>query len=494
MSFSGSELFCLCLRMASRGKPACNGPRLGNLGFRSRRRRRSADQEAAEASVPSPGLISLNNGGQVPGRDHFLNLCQAFRDWLKPERNSKQEMIACLALEQFLLSRAQGERAVLQQKWEACGRDLESFVEDLDDGNLRPPGLVHVQMWGQEALFSENTPIGQVMAYFLEQHSAAAPTALTPGTPSQNPPDTPRPTAPGHAGEQGGNLSREDHRPPSLLILQGESLPGPTEGAVSWESPRSPRAASPGASAQEETLEETPEETREEILEETREEILEETLEILEETREDTREETMEETLKENRKPEGGSPGTTRKLYSCNRCPKVFKYLCRFRLHERRHNNERPFVCAECNKGFFQASELNVHLRTHKKEKRFHCQKCGWPFSHKTNLVAHERIHSGARPYECPRCRKTYRQSSTYHRHLRMHQRRDSASGASASGASASGASTSRASASGASTSGASASGASTSGASASPTSGASVSGASASRTSGASKFGDSMP
>lgn len=67
----------------------------------------------AEASFPNPGLISLNNGGQVPGRNRILNLCQAFSDWLKPERNSKQEMIACLALEQFLLSRAQEDRAAL---------------------------------------------------------------------------------------------------------------------------------------------------------------------------------------------------------------------------------------------------------------------------------------------------------------------------------------------------------------------------------------------
>uniref|UniRef100_A0A8C6EZV1 Zinc finger protein 211-like n=1 Tax=Marmota marmota marmota TaxID=9994 RepID=A0A8C6EZV1_MARMA len=111
------------------------------------------------------------------------------------------------------------------------------------------------------------------------------------------------------------------------------------------------------------------------------------------------------------------------KSYKCKECPKIFRYLCHFLAHQRRHRNERPFVCAECQKGFFQVSDLHVHQMIHTKEKPFKCSICERSFSHKTNLRAHERIHTGEKPYTCSLCQRSYRQSSTYHRHLRIHQK-----------------------------------------------------------------------
>ncbi|XP_070259859.1 zinc finger and SCAN domain-containing protein 4-like [Myotis yumanensis] len=84
------------------------------------------------------------------------------------------------------------------------------------------------------------------------------------------------------------------------------------------------------------------------------------------------------------------------------------QYLCRFQLHQRRHNNERPFACSTCGKGFFQASELRVHELIHAKEKPFRCGHCDRAFNHRTNLQAHERIHTGAKPYACAQCGRTY--------------------------------------------------------------------------------------
>ncbi|XP_070277426.1 zinc finger and SCAN domain-containing protein 4-like [Myotis yumanensis] len=375
--------------MASQDEPARNGPRAEN--FKLRPRGGPINQEGEEAEkvcFPSPGLISLNKGSRGLGKAELQGIFRSFCSWLQPDTHSKQQMIVQLSVEQFLLNRPSSERAAWREKWESSGRDLEAFMEHLGDEDLRPPSLVHVRMGEQEALFSENMPSGQILAHLQEQRSAAAATALTPGTPSPTPPETPRPAAPGDADADGRNLSSPDHQPPFRLTLEEESPQRPAEGKVSGESPRSSGSASPGAP----TAQEEP-----------------------------PREEAPREA------------GGARKLYRCDRCPQVFEYLCRFQLHQRRHNNERPFVCATCGKGFFQASELRVHELIHAEEKPFRCGRCDRAFSHQTNLRAHERIHTGAKPYACAQCGRTYRQSSTYHRHLRMHQRKASESGASSS-------------------------------------------------------------
>uniref|UniRef100_G1QFN8 Zinc finger and SCAN domain containing 4 n=1 Tax=Myotis lucifugus TaxID=59463 RepID=G1QFN8_MYOLU len=364
-------------RMASQDEPARNGPWAGN--FKLRILGGPINQEGEEAEkvgFPSPGLISLNKGSRRLGKAELQGIYWSFCSWLQPDRHSKLEMIVQLSVEQFLLNRPNSERAAWREKWESSGRDLEAFMEHLEDEDLRPPRMIHFSMGGQDALFSENMPIGQVLAYLQEQCSAAAAKALTRGTPSLPPPETPPSAAPGDADadadEDGDNLSSPDHQP-----LEEESPQGPAESEVSGESPRSSGSASPGAP----TAQEEP-----------------------------PREEAPQEA------------GGARKLYRCDQCPRVFEYLCRFQLHQRRHNNERPFLCATCGKGFFQASDLRVHELIHSKEKPFRCGSCDRAFSHRTNLLAHERIHTGAKPYTCAQCGRTYRQSSTYHRHLRMHQ------------------------------------------------------------------------
>ncbi|EPQ10564.1 Zinc finger and SCAN domain-containing protein 4 [Myotis brandtii] len=359
--------------MASQDKPARNGPWAGN--FKLRIHGGPINQEGEEVEkfgFPSPGFISLNKVSRGLGKAELQGIYWSFCSWLQPDRHSKLEMIFQLSVEQFLLNRPSSERAAWREKWESSGRDLEAFMEHLGDEDLRPPRMIHLSMGGQDALFSENMPIGQVLAHLQEQCSAAAAKALTPGTPSPPPPETPPPAAPGDADEDGDNLSSPDHQP-----LEEESPQGPAESEVSGESPRSSGSASPSAP----TAQEEP-----------------------------PREEAPREA------------GGAQKLYRCDQCPRVFEYLCRFQLHQRRHNNERPFLCATCGKGFFQASDLRVHELIHAKEKPFRCGRCDRAFSHRTNLQAHERIHTGVKPYTCAQCGRTYRQSSTYHRHLRMHQ------------------------------------------------------------------------
>ncbi|XP_014397897.1 PREDICTED: zinc finger and SCAN domain-containing protein 4-like [Myotis brandtii] len=324
------------------------------------------------------------NGSHVHGVAELQGIIWSFYSWLQPDTHSKQDMIFQLSVEQFLLNRPSSERAAWQEKWESSGRDMAAFMEQLRGEVLRPPRMIPASMKGQEALFSENMPFGQVWAILREQCSAAAPTALTPGTPSPTSPETPRPAAPGDADEDGDNLSSPDPPPPPCSSCRERALRARGEKSL----PEAPREA-----------------------------------------------------------------GSAQKLYRCDQCPQVFRYLSRFQLHQRRHNKERPFACATCGKGFFQASDLHVHQLIHAEKRPFRCGRCDRAFSHRTNLQAHERIHTGAKPYACAQCGRTYRQSSTYHRHLRMHQRKASGSGASTPGDTTSRDSTSRDSTAPASTS-----------------------------------------
>nr|XP_031531964.1 zinc finger and SCAN domain-containing protein 4 [Vicugna pacos] len=290
---------------------------------------------------------------------------------------------------------------------------------------------VHVHMQGQEALFSENMPLREVIVHLTNQLAMGIPNSVNVGSPFWTPQDTSMETGQREKGnedkESGGNVSSktcqandsitsQSDQTPLLLIVQQENCPRLEEGAVSLENPLRSRRAGPGTSrSQEGPLEGA-----------SHQDVLLEEAGFL-----SGPDQVTLEPVPARRSTEGNSACEehregfhgVQKAYKCEDCPKVFRYFSRLKVHQRRHRNERTFVCAECNRGFFQASDLRVHQKTHTGEKPFLCSTCKAAFSHKTNLRAHERIHTGEKPYACPLCRRSYRQSSTYHRHLRTHQK-----------------------------------------------------------------------
>ncbi|XP_032751116.1 zinc finger and SCAN domain-containing protein 5B-like [Rattus rattus] len=112
---------------------------------------------------------------------------------------------------------------------------------------------------------------------------------------------------------------------------------------------------------------------------------------------------------------------TGERPFKCNLCNKAFLQPSDLRVHQRVHTGEKPYSCEVCGKEFAHGSTLQGHSRVHTKEKPYVCESCGQCFRHKGNLTVHFRIHCGLRPYTCKKCNKTFRQQGTWKRHMKTH-------------------------------------------------------------------------
>nr|XP_060616341.1 zinc finger protein ZFP2-like [Anolis sagrei ordinatus] len=109
------------------------------------------------------------------------------------------------------------------------------------------------------------------------------------------------------------------------------------------------------------------------------------------------------------------------KIFKCSECGKCFRHTLAFTSHLRNHMGEKPFQCLGCGKSFGTRSELIRHERSHTGEKPYRCANCGRSFCQSSQLITHRRIHTGEKPFKCLECGKVFSQSSHLHGHQRIH-------------------------------------------------------------------------
>nr|XP_020634159.1 zinc finger protein 287-like isoform X1 [Pogona vitticeps]XP_020634160.1 zinc finger protein 287-like isoform X1 [Pogona vitticeps] len=114
------------------------------------------------------------------------------------------------------------------------------------------------------------------------------------------------------------------------------------------------------------------------------------------------------------------SPFGIHQIFQSFESRKSFQYRPNLVLPQRT-DTEKPFKCVECGKSFSHNTYLARHLRIHTGEKPFKCLECGKSFRQRAHLDQHLRIHTGEKPFKCSECGKTFRRSANLSFHQRLH-------------------------------------------------------------------------
>ncbi|XP_051017840.1 zinc finger and SCAN domain containing protein 4C-like [Acomys russatus] len=433
---------------------------------------------------PSPQLNFPPNDDGSLAKQELLRLWEMFTSWLQPEKQSKEQMISQLVLEQFLITGHYKDKFALKEKWESSGRDLGRFMEDLTDECLKPPVMVHVSMQGQEALFSENMPLKEVITILRQQQSATSPTQEDASTTQQIPQDMSLGT--GHEDSEDSckipwNTSGASGSVSSIapvmdsLIIQQTQPPEPEERVLCYGAPQDVRRSSQCTFSSQEQFLWVP--SSENVLMEVQPVFLSSNAQS-EDTGDghttfwataDIVNGGISSTINEGNSifiiqreqytepPEGsvsyGVPqdsgiaiyGTHRSLWASpseDSPIRVPGFLSRpeqptyepvpfgqnheanstFVGHQERLNRDpKTYKCEDYPGTFKYPHSISVPQRNHKKERSFFCPECQKGFYRASELRVHEVVHKPEKPFTCTTCKRSFRYKTNLQAHERIH-------------------------------------------------------------------------
>ncbi|XP_061475881.1 zinc finger protein 287-like isoform X2 [Rhineura floridana] len=128
------------------------------------------------------------------------------------------------------------------------------------------------------------------------------------------------------------------------------------------------------------------------------------------------------------------------KKHSCSQCGHKTYYLSDMLRHINTHLRKGPYKCLQCGKTYKEKSSLESHQRIHtpsddsSSNKRYGtrtsnvqmrqqhtCPTCGLSKATQESLAEHMKVHTEEKPYDCPECGKTFRWKSNLSRHRGLH-------------------------------------------------------------------------
>uniref|UniRef100_A0A8C4LV58 Zinc finger and SCAN domain containing 23 n=1 Tax=Equus asinus asinus TaxID=83772 RepID=A0A8C4LV58_EQUAS len=298
---------------------------------------------------------------ETPGpREALRRLQELCRQWLRPEVNTKEQILELLVLEQFLTILPEELQAWVREHCPGSGEEAVTVLENLER-ELDEPGE-------------------QVLAHDHEQEELVK-----------------EKSTPGAAQElSSGQLqtSEEQRRYNFQEVCPVQEI---DDEAGTWNVELAPKME---LSKEIKSLVEVPGKLNGDIIQ---------------------MPECGETCDHEGRLERQRVSSSVERPYICGECGKSFTQNSILIEHQRTHTGEKPYECDECGRAFSQRSGLFQHQRLHTGEKRYQCNVCGKAFSQKAGLFHHLRIHTGEKPYQCQQCSKSFSRRSVLIKHQRIH-------------------------------------------------------------------------